>query len=168
MRPATRSNLPARHSNNEKRRLLANPPPAYIAQLQQNIIYQPYSKHKQNPHLYGLEPFLGTRGDATLCDRDANFQPAHIPLIRPMIHRGLQAGLVGENGIIWAVANNGWIYEGRITNIVQTEYHGYPVRRTEPIAVLVYRRFRDWVQVHGNQLAHQAVQQCKTLYGFRR
>lgn len=84
-----------------------------------------------------------------------------------MIQRALQAGLVGENGIVWAVADNGWIYEARITNVGQSEYHGYPVRSTEPIAEMVYNRFRDWVEVHGNQMARQAVQQCRTRYGFR-
>ena len=166
-KPQKRPNLPARRSNNDKRRLIPNPAPDYIAQLRQNITYQGSSKHKQNPLLYGLPLFQGNRGDATLCDRDANFQPANLNSIPRMIQRGLQAGLVGENGIIWAVADNGWIYEARITNVGKTEYHGYPVRSTEPIAELVYGRFREWVEGHGNQSAHQAVQHCKTLYGFR-
>ena len=166
-RPAKRPNLPARRSNNEKRRLLLNPGPEYIARLRRDITYQGSSKHKKNPHRYGLTPFRGSRGDATLCDRDANFQPAHLNTIPQMIERGLEARLVGENGIIWAVADNGWIYEARITNVGQTEYHGYPVRSTEPIAEMVYKRFKEWVNAYGNQMAHQAVEQCKTLYGFR-
>ena len=146
---------------------MSNPAPGYIAQLQQNITYQGSSKHKQNPHLYGLAAFQGNRGDATLCDRDANFHPANLDSIPQMIQRGLQAGLVGENDIIWAVADNGWIYEARITNVGKTEYHGYPVRSTEPIAEMVYKRFREWVTNHGNELARKAAQQCKILYGFR-
>ena len=165
-KPKKRPDLPARCSNNDKRRLMANPAPDHIAQLRKNITYQGSSKHKQNPHLYGLMPFQGNRGDATLCDRDANFQPADLESVPEMIQRGLRAGLVGENGIIWAVADNGWIYEARITNVGTTEYHGYPVRTTEPIAEMVYGRFKDWVQARGNQSARQAVQQCKTRYGF--
>ena len=83
-----------------------------------------------------------------------------------MINRGLQAGLVGDNGIIWAVANNGWIYEARVTNIGQNVYHGYPVRSSEPIAELVYRRFTNWAQHHGNQTARRAAENCKELYRF--
>ena len=166
-KPKKRSNLPPRCSNNDKRRLIANPAPDYIAQLRRNITYQGSSKHKQYPHLYDLPPFQGDRGDATLCDRDASFRPADLNSIPQMIQRGLRAGLVGENGIIWAVADNGWIYEARITNVERTEYHGYPVRNTEPIAEMVYGRFKEWVQGHGNQSARQAVQQCKMLYGFR-
>ncbi len=154
-------------SNNDKRRLMSNPDPEYIAQLREDITYQGSSKHKKNPHLFGLTPFQGDRGDATLCDRDANFQLANHESIPQIIQRALHAGLVGEHGIIWAVADNGWIYEARLTNIAQTEYHGYPVRSTEPIAELVYERFRDWAQENGNQMARHAARQCKTLYGFR-
>lgn len=84
-----------------------------------------------------------------------------------MLKRGLQAGLVGENDIIWAVADDGWIYEARITNVIQNEYHGYPVRSTEPIAEMVCERFMDWAQNNGNQTALQAANNCKKLYGFK-
>ena len=47
-----------------------------------------------------------------------------------MIRRGLQAGLIGKGcRIIWAVADNGWIFEGRRTNVATNEYHGYPDKR---------------------------------------
>ena len=166
-KPAKRPDLPARRSNNDKRRLMAYPAPDYIEQLQRNITYQGNSKHKQHPHRYGLPPFQGDRGDATLCDRDANFQPEDMASIPAMIQRGIESRLVGENGLIWAVADNGWIYEARITNVVRTEYHGYPVRNSEAIAELVYNRFREWVEGNGDELARQAVQRCKALYGFR-
>ena len=166
-RPAKRPNLPARRSNNDKRRLMSDPAPSYIEQLQQNINYQGSSKHKKNPHLYVRPPFQGNRGDATLCDRDANFQPVDLDSIPKLIQRGIEARLVGENGMIWAVANDGWIYEARTTNAGKTEYHGYPVRSTEPIAVMVYNRFRDWAAGNGDGLARQAVQRCKTRYGFK-
>lgn len=166
-KPKKRPNLPARRSNNDKRRLMANPDPDYIRQLQRNITYQGSAKHKKHPHLYKLSHFQGGTGDATLCDRDANFMPKDIASIGQMIQRGLQAGLVGENGLIWAISDNGWIYEARVTNLQKTEYHGYPVRSTEPIAEKVYRRFRDWAHGGGDSLARQAALQCKTRYGFR-
>ena len=128
-KPAMRPNLPARRSNNEKRRLVPNPAPSYIEQLQENITYQGSSKHKKNPHLYGLPPFRGDRGDATLCDRDANFQPVNLDSIPEMIQRGIEARLVGENGLIWAVADDGWIYEARVTNVGKNRISWLP--RTE-------------------------------------
>lgn len=165
--PNKRPDLPPRHSENNKRRLLENPSQDDIARLRENVSYEGSSKHKQNPSLYGLEPFRGHRGDATLCDRDANFQPEDYGQVSKMIQRGLQAGLIGENNIIWAVADNGWIYEARVTNIDQLQYHGYPVRDTESIAELVYQRFTEWAEQHGDQVSRQAAQSCKTLYGFK-
>lgn len=87
--------------------------------------------------------------------------------IPSIVDRGLKAGLVGENGILWAIADNGWIYEARITIRGQTEYHGYPVRSSEAVAQLVYERFTEWAHNHGDQRARDAATNCKHLYGFK-
>lgn len=165
-KPAKRPGVPPRLSNNDKRRLISTPDPCHMETLLQNVKYRGSSKHKLNPKLYGLDAFHGQRGDATLCDRDANFQPADLGSINDMIKRGLRAGLVGNKDIIWAIADNGWIYEARLTNVCQTEYHGYPVRSSEPIAEVVYRRFTEWAQNSGDQAARLAAENCKNLYGF--
>ena len=83
-----------------------------------------------------------------------------------MIKRKLQAGLLGHNDLIWAVADNGWIYEARLTNVGRTEYHGYPVRDSEPIAEPVYRRFSEWAARTGDPGARLAAENCKSRYGF--
>lgn len=159
--------MPARRSNNEKRRLLSEQAPNHIQDLRRNVRYQGSSKHKRHPHLYGLDPFRGKRGDETLCDRDAGFQHKDMASMPKMIDRGLQAGLVGENGVLWAIADNGWIYEARITIPGQSEYHGYPVRASEAIAQPVYERFTEWAHNHGDQSARRAATNCKHLYGFK-
>ena len=164
-RPPKRTKLPASNSNNDKRRLLPNPDQRCVSQLKQKIWYQGYSKHKRTPHIYGLPPFRGKRGDETLCDRDAGFR--NISAIPQMIQRGLDAGLVGTNGMIWALADDGWIFEARVTNRTTMEFHGYPVRPTEAIAEQVHKRFSEWADQSGNQLARQAAARCKTLYGFK-
>jgi len=82
-----------------------------------------------------------------------------------MIDRGLRAKLIGTN--LWAIADNGWIFEGRITNVTQVEYHGYPVRPNEPIAEPIYRRFNSWAEVEGDSADKQAAKNCAALYGFR-
>ena len=69
--------------------------------------------------------------------------------------------------MIWAVADNGWIYEARLTNVGQTEYHGYPVRDSEPIAEPVYRRFAEWAHTSGDQGACLAAENCKTSLWIR-
>lgn len=166
-RPRQRPNVPARRSNNDKRRLLAAPTQQYLQKLRQDVRYIGSPKHKELPHLYGLQPFLGRRGDATLCDRDAGFNVGAMSSIPAIIDRGLEAGLVGTNGMIWGVADDGWIFEARITIPGQTEYHGYPVRPSEAIAQPVYERFVKWAQSHGGQTDRQAAANCKQLYGFR-
>jgi len=87
--------------------------------------------------------------------------------IPDMIERSLQAGLVGKNGMVWAIADNGWIYEARVTNFDRTEYHGYPVRDSEAIAQPVYERFAKWARDQGDERASLAAENCKRLYGFR-
>ena len=166
-RPSPRPGLPARRSDNEKRRLSAEPEAGEIRALRQNVRYRGSPKHKLYPHLYGLEPFLGRRGDATLCDRDAGFRPEDMAALPGIIDRALRAGLVGEHGILWAIADNGWIYEARITNAGRSEYHGYPVRSSEAIAQAVYQRFRDWANNQGDERARVAAANCGQLYGFR-
>ena len=166
-KPAKRPATPPRRSNNDKRRLIPDPDPGRIEALQKSVKYRGYSKHKLKPQSYGLEPFRGRRGDATLCDRDANFRPEDLGSINDMIKRGLRAGLVGRNDLIWAIADNGWIYEARLTNVGQTEYHGYPVRASEPIADAVYRRFAEWAHTSGDHGARLAAENCKRRYGFK-
>lgn len=129
--------------------------------------YSGSPKHKKHPHLFNLPPFLGERGDATLCDTHAGFMPEHMRTIPDLLRRGIQAGLIGKNQVIWTVGDNGWIYECRLTNIQQAEYHGYPVRPSEPIGELVYRRFATWVEQSGSELDRQAAIHCKALYRFK-
>lgn len=159
--------MPPRGSDNDKRRLIPDPDPGRIEVLLNSVRYQGYSKHKKWPRLFGLEPFRGKRGDATLCDKHANFLPEDFASIDDMIKRGLRAGLLGHNELIWAIADNGWIYEARPTNVAQSEYHGYPVRDSEAIAESVYRRFAAWAQESGDQGARLATDNCKRRYGFK-
>ena len=86
-----------------------------------------------------------------------------------MIRRGLRAGLIGHgNRIIWAVADDGWIFEGRLTNVATNEFHGYPVRPSEAIAELVYKRFSSWAITRGTSQDQLAAKACRDRYGFKR
>jgi hypothetical protein len=89
--------MPPRNADNNKRRLDANVSPDRIAQLGATVTYKGSPKHKRNPVIFGLEPFRGDRGDATLCDEHANFRPPDLPGVPAMIDRGLRAGLIGTN-----------------------------------------------------------------------
>lgn len=160
--------LPPRRSDNDKRRLVEDPPPALLERLESAVNYAGSSKHKLQPRLYGLPPFNGKRGDATLCDEHAGFQPEDMRSIPILVRRGIRAGLISEGGrIIWAVANDGWMFEFRQTNVAQSEYHGYPLRPTEAIAEPVFRRFARWAQEQGAQIDRDAAVSCRRKYRFR-
>lgn len=139
-----------------------------VAWLLNRVRYEPSAKHKRHPHLYGLDPFRGERGDATLCDEHADFRPDQMATIPDLIRRGIQAGLIGDTRrIIWTVADDGWIYEARETNRERREFHGYPVRVNEAIAAPVCLRFLGWAEALGSNLERSAAQECRTRYGVR-
>ena len=160
--------LPPRRSGNNKRRLLTDPSEALINDLLRRAHYGPSAKHKRHPHLYGLEPFRGNRGDATLCDAHAGFTPAQASTIPALLERGIQAGLIGDTQrVIWTVADNGWIYEARRTNPASHEFHGYPLRPGELVVASIYRRFATWADVHGTPADRTAALECRHRYGVR-
>ena len=164
--------LSSRKSDNDKRRLKKTPDQATLARLLRTATYQGISRHKGNPRQFGLPPHNRPRGDETLCDVHANFQPGDMATLPVLLRRGLRAGLVGEvetqgiPTIIWTVADNGWIFEARITNVGRAEYHGYPVRASEAIARIVYDRFANWARMHGGPQEIAAADTCRALYGF--
>src|SRR4051794_32946913 len=162
-KPAKRTDIPPRNNDNNKRRLSKTVTDEDVAALAA-ITYGGSPKHKRNPTVFGLEPFNWLRGDATLCDDHANFQPGDMIRIPALIDRGLKAKLIGTS--LWTVDDNGWIYEARLTNAGQSEYHAYPVRPTEAIAVPVFRRFRDWAEEHEDLTDKLAAQNCAELYGL--
>ena len=129
--------------------------------------YEGSPKHKLYPHQFGLGPFNGKRGDATLCD-EADFRPSQMVEIPTLIERGLNAGLIGHTlRIIWTVANDGWIFEARETNRDTAQFHSYPVLPEEAIARIVFDRFTLWADEHGASVDRAARDACRLRYGFR-
>ena len=124
-------------------------------------------RHKKDPLAFGLAISPGSKsGDATLCDEHADFTPAKAGSIPLLVRRGIRAGLVGRGNLLWTVGDDGWIFEGRPTNVVTSEYHGYPVLEWESIARLVYRRYSEWARTSGSDQDRIAAEQCKIRYGF--
>jgi hypothetical protein len=166
-RPSKRPDLPARQSDNDRRRLIGVDEMVDTDKLLSSVHYEGSAKHKRHPHLYRLPPYTGERGDATLCDSDGQFLPKDMPAIPGLLRRGIRARLIGvSQRILWTVADNGWIFECRLTNISQGEYHGYPVRPSEAIALPVYQRFAEWTTRSGSLEEKRAAAKCKALYGF--
>ena len=131
------------------------------------VRYQGSEKHKRDPLAFGLSISPGARkGDATLCDEHAGFSPDKVPTIPRLIQRGLRAHLLGRERQIWTVGDDGWIFEGRLTNVETREYHGYPVLEWESIARPVYKRYSEWARTSGDSRDRIAAERCRVKYGF--
>jgi hypothetical protein len=166
-KPRSRSNLPPRISDNDKRRLDAVPGSERMERLLRLAHYRGTAKHKAHPQAFGLPPSTKPRGDATLCDAHAGFGPDAMESLPRLLRRGIKAGLIGpEDRMLWTIGDDGWIFEGRITNAEQAEYHGYPVRPGEGIAGKVYERYRAWADGHGDDADRSDAACCRQLYGF--
>ena len=164
----SRSNLPARASDNDKRRLDTAAGPERITLLLERAHYKGWEKHKGNPAAFGFPPWTKRRGDETLCDDHSGFTPDAMQSIPRLLRRGITAGLIGPGDrILWTVGDDGWIFEGRVTNPEQSEYHGYPVRPGEAVATKVYQRYALWAQTHGDDADRLAATRCRELYGFK-
>jgi len=161
-RPATRKGLPERRDARRPRKLDANPALSSVAARFAGIQYEGSPKHKRHPHLFGLEPFRGERGDETLCDELAGWKPADTARVPALFDRAKRASLVGS--LLWTVDDNGWIYELQMTNAGHNQHHGYPVLPTDPFALLLVRRFAVWAGGHGTRADKQAAENCKLLY----
>lgn len=143
------------------------PPHHLIEQMLDTVHYEGSAKHKRHPHLFGLEPFNGDRDDATLCD-EADFQPEQTAEIPALLQRGIRAGLIGHTArLLWAVADDGWIFEARETNPATAQFHGYPVLPEESIGRLVFNRFAAWANAHGTPADRPAATACRIRYDFR-
>ena len=162
LKPQERPALPERQSDNEKRDLEPRPDQALLARLVANAQYKGYNKHKANPKRFGLSVFTGRRGDATLCDTHAGFD------LHDM--REIAAGLVSEAReldiprLIWTVADDGSVFEAKVTNAQQFEYHGYPLRNNDPVITFVYQRYTSWAEALGSALDQQAAANCFVQY----
>ncbi len=115
--------------------------------LQARLTFEPYSKHKWVPRTFKLEPYNGERRDCTYCDFDAGFTVENIPAIAEWMAAGIRAGLIsartdnGDPAFIWAVGNDGWIYEGRPTSPGSGKYHGYPLIPWHPNGPSILDRY---------------------------
>jgi hypothetical protein len=101
--------------------------------LSERVTYGCYSKHKYYPTAYNLSPYAGQDEERTYCDEHAHFGKDDFKRIQALLVRGVMLGLWSDqaNGdtpnLLWTIDESGWIFELRITNSGQAQYHGYPV-----------------------------------------
>lgn len=139
-----------RSRNNVSRQLItALPTMALRKELSARVTYGPYSKHKFNPTAYKLTPYAGQDEERTYCDAHADFGKKDFIRIPTLLVRGVMLGLWSDQNdgdaprLLWTLDENGWIFELRITNAGQAQYHGYPVLPGDAFARHVLVRARD-------------------------
>jgi hypothetical protein len=139
-----------RSRNNVKRRLIAALPTTESrVKLSARVTYGAYSKHKFNPTAYKLSPYAGQDEERTYCDAHANFGKESLQRIPALLVRGVMLGLWSDlnsedvPSLLWTLDESGWIFELRITNPAQAQYHGYPVLPGDAFARHVLVRARE-------------------------
>lgn len=163
-KPKSRDELPKRRSYNNKRRI--DPPgDAELKRMFEVVRYEGSSKHKRNPHLFGLPAFRGLRADETFCDETAGVRPDQMGEAVELLQQAVTAGLVGRE-MLWAVAETGWIFEFQVTNADQASYHGYPVLPSDPMAEVVCKTFSGWADEKGSEAQRRAAYACRIFYGI--
>lgn len=175
-RPAPRV-VVQRSRNNANRRLVATLPTiASRVELSARVTYGAYSKHKYNPTAYKLRPYAGQDEERTYCDAHAKFGKENLNQIPALLVRGVMLGLWSDqnNGdapsLLWTIDENGWIFELRITNPGQLQYHGYPVLPGDAFARHVLARARmvafneDVLPVNRDPGAQTAIAAAEIFY----
>lgn len=99
--------------------------------------YEGSPLHKRNPGDFGLSPPASPRPEKTLCDEAAVFSKAKAEeLFAEAVRRGLVSEPTTNTGYpkeIWVVAEDGQVFEGMYGGSRTGCYHGYPIRRSDPL-----------------------------------
>lgn len=139
-----------RSRNNANRRLTDTLPDILAREeLSARVTYGAYSKHKYNPTAYKLSPYAGQDEERTYCDAHAKFSTENSHRIPALLKRGVMLGLWSDHhkkdapSLLWTLDESGWIFELRITNPGQLQYHGYPVLPGDAFARHVLTRARE-------------------------
>jgi hypothetical protein len=115
--------------------------------LHEHAAYEGSPHHKKNPGDFGLTPPAAPRPDKTLCD-EAGIQRRDeaVALLARAIDGGLvSAGTVPENfpKQLWVVDDEGRVFEAMSGGSRAGRYHGYPIRRTDPLFDQVSKAWED-------------------------
>lgn len=104
--------------------------------LRAKATYEGNPLHKRNPGDFGLTPPAAPRPDKTLCEEAGVVQ---IAAARDLLDRAIDQGLVSEattqEGFpkqLWVVDNDR-VFEAMYGGNVAGCYHGYPIRRADPL-----------------------------------
>lgn len=107
------------------------------AVLRASAAYEGSPHHKRKPGNFGLIPPTAPRPDKTLCDeaRISRREDA-IRLFDRAIERGLVSEAKAPDGLpkqLWVMDEQGQVFEAMYGGSVAGRYHGYPIRRADPL-----------------------------------
>ena len=106
-------------------------------QMSEQCSYGGNPQHKTDPRDYQLDPPVNPRPGKTLCD---GLTPiARVDATR-LLRQGFVKGMVSEQLVqnrwpqnVWAIAEDGEVYEAQLENPLQGVYHGYPMPENDPL-----------------------------------
>jgi len=114
--------------------------------LAQRAVYKGNPVHKRRPEDYGLSPPAEPRPGKTLCDADGEFPKAKA---ERLLREGLAKGVFscqrrdGWPQNVWAVGEDGEVFEAQLENRGQGHYHGYPMPPDDEFRSTVKR---EWMR----------------------
>ncbi len=115
--------------------------------LRSVAIYEGSPHHKRNPGDFGLRPPVAPRPDKTLCDEAGILTRARADtLFRLALEHGLASEATTPAGLpkqLWIVDDNEQVFEAMHGGAREGTYHGYPIRRTDPLSNEVRRLWRS-------------------------
>ena len=99
--------------------------------------YEGSPHHKRNPGDFRLTPPAAPRLDKTLCDEARVFNRS---VAERLFERAIERGLVSESTVaeglpkqLWVVDESGRVFEAMYGGSTTGCYHGYPIRRSDPL-----------------------------------
>ena len=117
-----------------------------IERLEKGARYRPSPYHKLHPHhpSGGQSTYPSPRRDKTVCDgptMDASLSPSEL------LSSGFRRGMVSEQKRqgwpqnVWAVDDEGAVYEAQLSNSETGEYHGYPMKVGDGFTIFIAREW---------------------------
>jgi hypothetical protein len=107
------------------------------AELRAHAAYEGSPHHKRNPVDFGLTPPSAPRADTTRCDEAGVLRRTDaLRLFELAIERGIVSDSTAPDGLpkqLWAVDDQGRVFEAMYGGSVAGRYHGYPIRRSDPL-----------------------------------
>lgn len=111
--------------------------------LATKIFYEGSPTHKARPYDFGLVPPFAPRPDKTLCDEAGVNSLAYA---RELLEKAAREGVVSKEKVgsglpkrLWVVADDGQVFEAIYGGSRPGAYHGYPLRRGDPLTERVKR-----------------------------